>query len=143
MLRFLIKYPYKSNLSNVSLYSNLFLQKFKKELLKNVNYNKIEILYNYLINNNYLQFEEGKTLDYKTIIQSLVNQFKVNNITTNNNQYSTCICLYDYILIPNSNMSFSHFLRFIQYGNDSISPYPWVNETWKKLNEQQEELHNK
>lgn len=136
MLRFLIKVPtdYTNDNKLINTYSNAVLQAFKSQLLKDVDYNKIKIRYDYLIRNNILQFNNSNNvIGYKQLVELLVNQFKVQRTLTINNNYSTSIFLNNYILIPNANMSFANFYKFIEYGNIDIKPYHWVLTAWNKV----------
>lgn len=134
MLRFLIKLPrnFNANDSSVLLYSNSVLSDFKAELQNSVNYNKIKVRYDYLISNNILQFSKND-LDYKRIIQLAIQSLKVTRIQTNNNLIRTCIILPNYLLIPNSNMTYFNFIKFIEYGNLEIPPYHWILSAWNKV----------
>ena len=136
MIRFLIKVPtdYTDDRRLIWSYSLSVLNQFKQIIKRNINYTKIKIRYDYLIDNKLLQFD-GKSLSYRQIIELLLSKFVVSYINTNNNNYQTCICLNESFIIPNSNMSFANFLKFVQYGNFDIQPYPFVNSAWTKLNE--------
>jgi hypothetical protein len=136
MIRFLIKVPtqYTDDKRLVWDYSLMVLNEFKQIIRHNINYVKIKIRYDYLIDNEILQFE-GRSLGYKQIIELLLSKFVVSYISTNSNNYQTCIGLNESFIIPNSNMSFANFLKFIQYGNFDIQPYPFVNSAWTELND--------
>jgi hypothetical protein len=139
MLRLLIKTPkpYLQDKKLIWTYSLSMLNSFKKELKNTVDYTKIKIRYNYLVDNNVLQFNNPTNkLSYKTIILNLISLFHIMYINTNNEQYVTCIYLNSSIIIPNSNMSYFHFLNFIQYGNFDIPPYPWIKISWNTVKEQ-------
>lgn len=140
MIEYLIKSPDNTNRQSVWLYSNLILNRFKSEILKSVNYNKIQIRYDYLKENKLLEFNNDSELNCQRLIYLLVNALQIKSLMTNTNQYSTCIFLYDYILIPNSNMTFSYFVRFVQYGNEDMPPYPFMNDAWTKLEKEREVL---
>lgn len=136
MLRFLIKIPnqYLDNNKYKSIYCNNVLTDFKRQLLANVDYNKIKIRYDYLVDNNVLQFNNpNNVIGHRQLIMLLVNQFRISRIITNNNNYSEAICLNSYILIPNSNMSYSNFYKFIEFGNFEMQPYHWVLDTYNKI----------
>jgi hypothetical protein len=139
MIEYLIKHN-KDNKQSVWLYSTMILNRFKSEILKSINYNKIQIRYDYLKENKLLEFTTDTELNCQRLIFLLVNALQIRNIITNDNHYSTSICLYDYILIPNSNMTFSYFVRFVQYGNEDMPPYPFMDDTWDRLEKEREVL---
>ena len=137
MLRFLIKLPPKmENATLITTYSNSVLILFRQILLNKVDYVKIKLRYDYLISNNILQFNNtNNILDYKRIIYLFVHSLKVERVQTTNNNYCTCICLPNYLLIPNSNMSYASFIKFIEYGNFDIPPYNWLQNCWNECKE--------
>jgi hypothetical protein len=137
MLRFLIKLPPKmENAALITTYSNSVLILFRQILLNKVDYVKIKLRYDYLISNNILQFNNtNNILDYKRIIYLFVHSLKVERVQTTNNNYRTCICLPNYLLIPNSNMSYASFIKFVEYGNLDIPPYNWLHSCWNECKE--------
>lgn len=131
------------NINNINLndsnvfykYCNNKLSEFKQELLNTINYTKFELRYDYLIDNNILQFNNNNNINSRVLIQLIVNSFRIyRRIDTNN---SICISynIPDYILIPNSNMSITHFIRYIEYGDENIPPYKWIKHTWDIFHE--------
>lgn len=121
-----------SNIQSVS-YSKMALTLFKKTLNTTVDRIKIKIRLDYLIDNQILISDKTITVDY--IINLIINAFTVNRVATNNPLCQTCITLKSYTLIPNTNMTLTKLIRFIEYGNEDIPAYPWIQRAWNKTQE--------
>lgn len=110
------------------LFAKSFLSSFKNNLLNSININKFNLRYNYLMNKNELIFNNSFCMPNKKLINLIVNSFTIKYIS----ETKVYICLFDYITIPNSNMSISLFVRFLEYGNFDMLPYPWIRTAWNK-----------
>ena len=109
------------------------LNDFKQQLFNNIDYTKFNIRYNYLIDNNILVFDKSP-LTSNHIVQLIINSFKVYKSINTQNCVVISYNIPDYILIPNSNLSITHFIRYIEYGNEDLPPYKWIYNVWNKFN---------
>ena len=80
------------------------------------------------MNKNELIFNNSFCMPNKKLINLIVNSFTIKYIS----ETKVYICLFDYKTIPNSNMSISLFVRFLEYGNFDMLPYPWIRTAWNK-----------
>ena len=126
----------KISLSDNYLYSTFCrnkLNEFKTFLLENTNYTKLQIRYDYLIDNNLIEFNMKDNIpSIQYITTYIINSFRIYKSTTING-INISFNIPDYILLPNSNMSITHFIRYIEYGNEDIPPYKWISHTWNKF----------
>lgn len=113
---------------NIALFSKCFLSSFKTNLLNSIDINKFNLRYDYLINNEILIFTNSFRIPSKKLINLIVDSFTIKYIS----KTKVYICLFDYKTIPNSNMSISLFVRFLEYGNFDMLPYPWIRTAWNK-----------
>lgn len=127
----------KINLSDNYLYSTFCknkLNEFKTFLLENTNYTKLQIRYDYLIDNNLIEFHIKDNIpSIQYITTYIINSFKMYKSTTMYGYIDISFNIPDYILLPNSNMSITHFIRYIEYGNEDIPPYKWISRAWNKF----------
>lgn len=126
--------PINNTVSNKQLFASNFLISFKHNLINNCDINKFNLRYDYLINNNELEFINSFRIPTNKLINTIANSFLIKNISSNN----TSICLFDHVNIPNTNMTISAFVRFIEYGNFDMLPYPWIKNAWNKTLQQYE-----
>lgn len=110
------------------LFAKSFLSSFKNNLLNSIDINKFNLRYDYLINNEILIFTNSFRMPSKKLINLIVDSFTIKYIS----KTKVYICLFDYKTIPNSNMSISLFVRFLEYGNFDMLPYPWIRTAWNK-----------
>ena len=110
------------------LFAKSFLSSFKNNLLNSIDINKFNLRYDYLINNGILIFTNSFRMPSKKLINLIVDSFTIKYIS----KTKVYICLFDYKTIPNSNMSISLFVRFLEYGNFDMLPYPWIRTAWNK-----------
>lgn len=119
---------------NIALFAKCFLSSFKTNLLNSIDINKFNLRYDYLVNNEILVFTNSFRIPSKKLINLIVNSFTVKYVS----KTKVYVCLFDYVNIPNSNMSISLFVRFLEYGNFDMLPYPWINTAWNQTLEQYE-----
>lgn len=111
-------------------YCNNKLNEFKQQLLNNIDYTKFKLRFDYLIDNNILQFHNDNIMNDRMLIQLIVNSFRIYKRIDINGTICISYNIPDYILIPNSNMSITHFIRYIEYGDENIPPYKWITHCW-------------
>lgn len=136
MLRLSIKTE-KINLNDNYLYYEFCqnkLKDFKCLLFQTANYTKLQIRYDYLIDNNLIEFhikDNIPTIQYITTY--IINSFRIYKSYTVDGHIDISFNIPDYILLPNANMSITHFLRYIECGNEDIPPYKWISHTWTRF----------
>ena len=131
---------FEININDVSVnYNDLFykfcsnkLNDFKIRLSKNVNIQKFNLRYDYLIDNNILEFN-GDIPNSTYIINTIIQSFRIYKSINATNNICISYNIPDNIYITNSNMEISYFVRFIEYGNEEMPPYKWISHTWKDL----------
>jgi hypothetical protein len=132
MFDFPIMLPKPINDDNyIKNYSNMALSLFKYELRNTVDYNKISIRLNYLTRTQELLYTNAfNKPTVKQIVNTLIDNFTYRKLMTTNLMCQSHLCLKNTLLVPNTNITFSKLLRFIEYGNEDIPPYPWVQHSY-------------
>ena len=105
------------------------LSEFKRKLKESLNITKFNIRYDYVIDNDIIKFE-GAMPTPQFISDFIINSFKLTKRISILGNINTAFIIPDYILIPLSNMSVTHFIRYLEYGTLDLAPYKWVSHTW-------------
>lgn len=112
------------------------LNDFKSELRNNLNMAKFNLRYDYLIENNLIKFNDTENIPTSLFISNfIINSFTVNKRISILGNINTAFVIPDYILIPFSTISVTHFIRYIEYGTIDMAPYKWISHTWKLFSE--------
>lgn len=129
MIRIIFEIPKDISSNNSYSFAKEVFNHFKQTLKTTVNITKFKLRYNYLIDNDILVFNNFINLYVNKIIDILVNSFRLFRYKNSSNTY--CICIFDYLTIPNTDMTVSEFIRFIEYGDLTMMPYHWIHKSWE------------
>lgn len=105
------------------------LSVFKNQLRLNLNSTKFNIRYDYVIDNNIIKFEDYVPTP-QFISNFIINSFRLVQRTNSLGNLCISYIIPDYLLIPYSNMSVTHFIRYLEYGTLDLAPYKWITHTW-------------
>ena len=112
------------------------LNEFKAELRKNLNMTKFNLRYDYMVDNKLIEFNDDDNIPTSLFISNfIINSFILNKRISVLGNVNTAFVIPDYILIPFSTMSVTHFIRYIEYGTLEMAPYKWISHTWRLFSE--------
>lgn len=112
------------------------LNDFKKELRNSLNIVKFSLRYDYIVDNNLIKFnDEENTPTSLFIANFIINSFVLTKRANILGGIDTAFVIPDYLLIPFSTMSVTHFIRYVEYGTLDMPPYKWISHTWRLFSE--------